>query len=577
MNAPRNPSAPPDAGGVLLPCILALSLGLALLEFGSGGALVVVGATHSGSILLVWLALATLPRRRGPSEGRTALFAYLAPALAVGLALDLERGAEPSELAGLTTCGLVLLALWNEVGRTGVGWIWFVALPLSAGLAVALGWAGEASGQLAPQPALLDALAATPLVWAFDWTRAGGLREPALASELGALALACVALGLAQRWRRTAAVGSEGSAEYGAGNAEVGERSLFGAWPWLALAPFLAQETELRGYAAEFDVEGPVTVLEVDCGADGLTATELALGPGERRRVRLVLPVRSPLGVDGLASLPRPTLRVLGPNAEAAAGSARFADWSARQPAERFERLPPLLRRGPRPTVAARPAGLGASVVLALAALVCVLVALRRRPWLQLATGLGGALLCFHLTRAGPSRAGPGIELWDGDLVAGAGLRIRARAGELEAPFDLLAVRPEGLALRIECEGEEPLRVRGAGELFGLRFAPPPLGAEGGDLRPPLAAVWTRVPGGAWVARGALASSGSLAEALGDAALGLDPSAPGQGQLPGWLAGAPSTALGELVGRRVATEPGPERWIRVRGLDAEVLAGPEGP
>ena len=89
-----------------------------------------------------------------------------------------------------------------------------------------------------------------------------------------------------------------------------------------------------RLWRLDLELEGPLTEVVLDAGPAGRTRVVAELVRGERRRLSVPVPVRSPFGADELATLPEPRVEVFG------GGEARLLGWSDEQPARAFEAFP---------------------------------------------------------------------------------------------------------------------------------------------------------------------------------------------------------------------------------------------
>ena len=337
-------------------------------------------------------------------------------------------------------------------------------------------------------------------------------------------------------------------------------RAAFALLFGLATTP-LALAGENRLWRAELVLEGPLERVRVDCGAAGATLVEGPLLAGERRSVSVSVPVRAPLGADGLAALPAPRLSVEPPGS----GAARFVGFAELQPAGRLRAVPAGVRARPRPPLTdGAPRPRPHALLLVGGAWVVALGARRRRRG-GLATLAVGALAGAVVVGTGartPEALPRVLEEWD--LASPRGLEVEGALGAL-ALFedgnalarDGLEVAPEGAPLVIEhalAGGGERVRAPGVA-LFGLRRldAPPrlALAAARNDARA-LAAAWVR------------SADGGL-EAVGPWPLGvaLPPARPADPP-PGWLrAGLPAGRA--VVLARVAGAP--ERWLRAVGFE----------
>jgi hypothetical protein len=309
---------------------------------------------------------------------------------------------------------------------------------------------------------------------------------------------------------------------------------------------------ENRYWLASLELSGPLEELHIDAGSAGRSVVSLDLLAGERIALEVPVPLRNPLGSQGLASLPDPQPRIV---PASAGGSARFLAWTP----------PPSLPRSllprPRPPLAGIPLRPGAvELTLALAILVLAL-GLRRSPVrCALICGLGGLALALIGSR---SRPGPGeLVLVEGDLRQGVWMEVRAGLGVLEGEMDALELGPAGgpveLALERRSDRAPRLTARAAGARLHALLR---LDAPGGELRADrngwasLEEVWLRSPAGRWSALGAWTEDLPLPEA----------EAPGAGAAPGWLMAGLPQGVGILLGRFAGSEP--PRWLRVSGFE----------
>ena len=369
-----------------------------------------------------------------------------------------------------------------------------------------------------------------------------------------------------------------------------------------------AQQGENRHWTARFALEGPLEELRLGAGPAGVWGTsvlDLELLPGERRELVLPLAWRSPLGTRALPMEPElaPVARPEG------AGGGRFLGWTATQPADALDALPPGLAARPRPPLAPGLPGLGApGFLLALVALVLG-AGLARRPRASAGAAPGGAgagaapgegprdlarepgaaspagtaaalllaagvgLLLFLLGRRAPPPAPP-VEVLEGDLARGAWLQVRSAAGELAGPFARLEVDPAGARIDflVRPSGEPLARAEGpsggrAARLHALLPLEGPRAAPGGGLAEPpfgtLEEAWARTPGGRWRRLGTWRAG----EPAPSVRAGGEPEEPGDrpaaAALPGWLVTGLPPGSGVLVGR-LAGEA--RRWVRVTGV-----------
>ena len=308
---------------------------------------------------------------------------------------------------------------------------------------------------------------------------------------------------------------------------------------------------ENRLWWVDLELEGPLDEIRLDAGPDGATVVALSLVPGERRRLAVPLPVRSPLGAAALGTLSLPELVAVGE------GTARWLGWSEEQPAERIERLPAALRDRPRPplALAAPRAGLGELAVLV--AFFVAGFALRRRASAALVVSLVGAAIVAPFAARGP-RSEPELVLLELELAEGHALRVQVARDRLALPAERLEVEPAHarLELVLELVGD---RLRGfvtapETRLYGLR-------AEGAAALGPDAnglvdftATWVRSADGAWSAHGAWRRGAALPA----------PAPPAQaGDPPGWLRTGIPPGRAVLLGR---LESEASAWVRASGF-----------
>jgi hypothetical protein len=325
----------------------------------------------------------------------------------------------------------------------------------------------------------------------------------------------------------------------------------------LALLLVLAQGLEVRAFWADVRLRGPLESVRFDCGPDGTLELDAGLVAGEERVLQLPFPVRSPLGVPGLAALPPPEIEVSG----GAPDAARFLGWSDPQPGAALARLHPTLLGRPRPPVPSSGARIGAAQAALLGAFLLLAVAARRRPAVACALGLlgGGVLLALAAGRAPAARTLVVEEL---DLALGQAFSVRAGSGALEldageGPERLEASPGDGvLAFALALDGDRASAVlradRPATRLYDLgTLAFEPVG-RARNTGPDLVETWVRSSAGRWTAHGAW-SSGSPLPASRE---GLSPA-------PGWLSAGLPPGRGVLLGRRGGAQ---DTWIRVLGF-----------
>ena len=161
-----------------------------------------------------------------------------------------------------------------------------------------------------------------------------------------------------------------------------------GALALAAAALAGAAHGQNRCWLGEVELAGPLTRVELDCGADGRTRLAGALMAGEHRTLTVPLPLAPPLGVEGLASLAPPTITAEG------GGSARWVGFAPEQPERGWLRLSPGLRLRPRPPTGAAAAAvsLSALAVAALAAAAAAVLGARRRALSALSACAGAAV-----------------------------------------------------------------------------------------------------------------------------------------------------------------------------------------
>jgi hypothetical protein len=308
----------------------------------------------------------------------------------------------------------------------------------------------------------------------------------------------------------------------------------------LLLAVLPLQEN--RAWFLEVEVRGDCEAVRFDCGPDGDTLLVGPFGPREERRVRVPVPVRSPLGVEGLAAVPVPRPEIL---PDGAAADVRVVGWTQPQPCESLgaKLATPRLR----PPVGRAVVRLRApELALALASGV-LLVGLRRRPAWSAGFGLLAGVVLGLLARGrGPVRVSLDVLEWRAsDDVA---LRTRGAHGQLELAGAALEVDPPGGPISITWEARGTGTARAGAGLFTLALArPPDLGRRANDAMP-LRAVWTRSREGAWTERGPWAR--------GDALPSGRPGVP-----PGWIASGLPPGEGVLVAE------GRESWLRCLGFE----------
>jgi len=300
----------------------------------------------------------------------------------------------------------------------------------------------------------------------------------------------------------------------------------------------------------EVEARGPLEEFTLDCGADGTTRVRGPFLAGERR-LSVPVPLRVPLGIEGLSAAALPRAREAG---------VRVLGWSAEQPEAAFAReARTLLARG-RPPVGAAPARAGRAEALLALGLLPLLVRLRRRAvWAGAVALLAGGFLLWRTTQARPRAVA--VELLEADLGAGRALLVRGAYASLPLGRTRLEARPDGVALFFDVPSDGGGgRVQAPGvELHQLeRAAPPELLVTGASES--LEAVWVRTPRGEWSAHGPWRRGTPL-----------PPAVPGGAAPPGWLTGALPPGVGILVGRK-----GADGWLRATGFELPTQESPNG-
>jgi hypothetical protein len=309
------------------------------------------------------------------------------------------------------------------------------------------------------------------------------------------------------------------------------------------LLTFALQGEGTRLWWLELELAGPCAEFTLDCGAEGATRVRGPFLAGEGRRLRVPVPVRSPLGAEGLALLTLPQVRGV---------EAREIGWSAEQPDAELVRAARALLARARPPAGGAVVVAGRAEVLLVAFLLPVLLVLRRRTLVLSLVALAGGTFVFLRTRAATAQTSA-VELREFDLAAGEALRVRSALDELELPTTRLEVLPEGTALAFDFAPDVrsgTVRARGATLCALERFTTP---AELGSALDSEGFVesWVRAPSGAWTAHGAWPAGGPP-----------PPARAGLASPPGWLVGALPPGVGLLVGR---TDAGV--WVRASGFE----------
>jgi hypothetical protein len=307
---------------------------------------------------------------------------------------------------------------------------------------------------------------------------------------------------------------------------------------------------ENRLWFVDLELRGACAGVRLECGSDGETLLRGPFSRGEDRRLSVPVPVRSPLGAEGLVALPLP--RAV-PEPAGAEAVVRVLGWSAVQPAAELARVAgPLLALTRPPGGAAEARARAPELFLVLVAGAALLV-LRRRLVPALVVALASGALAFELARGRAASGAQDLVQWS--LDAPIALAVRAGADELEGPREWLEVSPEGHHLGLEWEAGGEGRVRAAGaRLIRIGTAPVPSVSPARNGGEELSEVWTRDPRGGWRAHGTWRT--------GEGLPGADPSlasAP-----PGWLASALPAGTGVLVARTAGGT-----WLRCLGFPAD--------
>jgi hypothetical protein len=329
----------------------------------------------------------------------------------------------------------------------------------------------------------------------------------------------------------------------------------------LLLLVSVAGAGENRAWMVDLRLSGPLEMVSFDCGEEGGCDLVVSLREGEEIALSLPLPLRSPLGSDGLRNIPIPEARIRG------AGRVEILGWSEAQPSDRIERLPPGLIARLHPAVPG-PVRHASGAGLALLAAAFVLgLAWRRTRWRGPAVGVlvAGAVLWLTVTQ---HFAPVTVRVLEGDLATGAWLEARSARESLGEIGDRLEVVPEGRSvvfdlhlppgaagrsLRVVARsaGAELHSRRAVAHFDGLEASP---GGAG-----PLEISWIRDSAGSWRGRGGWR--------WGEPAPG--DRGPFPGDPPGWLEAGLPVGTGVLIGRFAGEEtPG---WLRVTGLLPETF------
>jgi hypothetical protein len=325
----------------------------------------------------------------------------------------------------------------------------------------------------------------------------------------------------------------------------------------LSLSPAKGQSD--RFALAQFELDGPLTALEIAAGDSARGTLAANLAAGERLRVNLALPIEATLAAEA-----PPLVRVVGD------GSARFVGWNrdaARAREEAWAKLPLALRVRPcvNPTAPVERRVPNAALWIAAAGALLAIGA-RTRPWAALACGAAAALAAGWLTSAQGGRPAR-LRLIEIDGASGRAVAVDSARDSL-GDAELADLRWESTP------PHAPLRATARRDGAGFELAGPgavvrrwtsfevgaaTLGAAVQRLGL-LAPVWRRETAGEWSgvadwAAGESWSSAAAAEALAT-------SAP-----PGWLQPALPLGVRVVVGRWRSATPAEsggagEVWVR---------------
>lgn len=330
------------------------------------------------------------------------------------------------------------------------------------------------------------------------------------------------------------------------------KRATISFWIWLvslalvfsAPTPALAQDPI---GTVEVQAAGPVGTLRCTAGWE-FTEVHADLDAGERERLLVpLLGRRQAAGLEPRPALdePRAGIQVL----------AETLDWP-----EPWERLPRLLRSRTYPPVQHNGPQLGQVQWAWLAMSLILVLALRRRPWWGLALGALAAFVLYLWIPAAEVQHPKIVRVLEGD-GAGHWLEVRGAHDRLlleRIERGWLARLPAAQEVYIERladpQGAWAICSEGARLFFSTRIEVPRPPSAADSAGHEFEAVWVRLPGESWTARGAW-DGGALPK--------VDPEA---SDPPGWLVAGMPQGRGILVGRLRSAGTAPS-WMRL--LDFE--------
>lgn len=326
------------------------------------------------------------------------------------------------------------------------------------------------------------------------------------------------------------------------------------------LLPCLLAAGENRLWWLELELSGACEEVRLDCGPDGATHLLGPFASGEARRLVVPVPVRSPLGVEGLAAVPLPQVELV-PRPTSAA--VRLLGWSSTQPDAALVRNFAGTLARPRPPAPTGRVRASRAVLLLVVASGLGLFALRRRPRAALAGGAAAAVLVLFLMARRPGVAPEPRRLLEWELGADLALAIECGAGRVGLGRERLEVRPAERALELyvpSTPGAAVGEARAAGaELLAFERVPAPRLDATSNGGTELSETWTRNAAGEWHAHGAWLARGPLGAPRAGA-----PS-------PGWLAGGLPPGRALLVARSASGD-----WWRCLGFERPTDDGGEG-
>jgi hypothetical protein len=338
-------------------------------------------------------------------------------------------------------------------------------------------------------------------------------------------------------------------------------------------APLVSAQSRVS--LAEVDIEGPLSEVVLDLGTAGSTRIVGELVAGESRRILVPLAPRS--DADRIT----PTIRIrpepmgLAPDLEPR-GRARFLGWQNR--ASPLDALSIGLRERPRPAVAESSASLSRATPFALLAAAIVVLALRRRPVLALASSVVASAALVLVVHRPDAEASTAVVLVDGDVDSDRWRRVDAAFARIEVPADVgafeLWVEPAGAPVfwRVPLDwswgGSSGGSSSGTGGTARAEVASPgarlflvstlPGGAalfsRERNQDAALDRAWLREEG-TWTWRGPWPLSAALTAALPRAGPDTAP--------PSWLASGLPQGVAVLVGRVAGSG---NTWMRIAGL-----------